>query len=162
MFVEENSFGKSETQKTGIGGKMLLKTRAQENYNSWKQERSAPKHDREQSNNVFLNLRKQFLYRRKHVWEIWVFSNQVIFNRSDVQEVFFCQSRIHIFTDSQLYLAGIHSSPKRNAWKCSTQSTTAPPNGILAPHMYAVNVPPKLYKHTSSTETQQTQTKKGD
>ena len=55
---------------------------------------------------------------------------------------FVCQSRIHIFTDSQLDMAGIHSSPKRNVWKCSTQRKTAPPNGILASHTYAKNVPP--------------------
>ena len=36
-------------------------------------------------------------------------------------------------------MAGIHSSPKRSVWKCSTQGKTAPPNGILASHTQATS-----------------------
>ena len=43
------------------------------------------------------------------------FPNHVFFRLgllTEVEDFLFCQSRIHIFAGSQLYMAGIHSSPK--------------------------------------------------
>ena len=67
----------------------------------------------------------------------------------------FCQSRIHIFTDSHEDMAGIHSSPKRNVWKCSTQGKQAPHNGILASH---TNAQKKLMQVTCAANKLQTHT----